>query len=301
MKISVYLQRCDLVFLKKLEYYKGILMLTTNRIGKLDPAMSSRIHIILHYKRLGPPEIERIFRTNIERLQESEQQQYQASGERPLFIVEADVMKFAFEHCNKHPKGKGAWNGRQIRNAFLVAAALARQEAEQPGLDASSGFQPQLRSSHFQEVEKLIEEYHSFRAHVLGGDDSRRARLNEERDDDYEGETSYLYSGSDDGRGAGIVNRIRHVQAQLYPHQHMDANRNVSLAGRRQQRQPEFQHSTHWPQANRPVDFVQQQPLHQQIPTNLSNGQPHQDPRSGPNLSPDRSGQQYNNVPDPQA
>ncbi|KAI3395537.1 hypothetical protein diail_1254, partial [Diaporthe ilicicola] len=220
------------IFLKKLEYYKGILMLTTNRIGKLDPAMSSRIHIILHYKRLGPTEIERIFRTNIKMLQESEQQQYEAgSGERPLFIVEADVMKFAVEHCTKHPKGKGAWNGRQIRNAFLVAAALARQEAEQPGLDASSGFQPQLRSSHFQEVEKLIEEYHSFRAHVLGGDDSRRARLNEERDDDYEGETSYMYSGGDDGRGAGIVNRIRHFQAHLHPDQHMDANRNMSFAG----------------------------------------------------------------------
>lgn len=281
-------------------------MLTTNRLGKLDPAMSSLIHIILHYKRPGPTEIERIFRANIKRLQESEQQQYEASGERPLFVVEADVMKLAVEHCNKHPKGKGAWNGRQIRNAFLVAAALARQEAEQPGLDASSGFQPQLRSSHFQEVEKLIEEYHGFRPHVVGGDDSRRAHLNEERDDEYEWETSYMESDGDDGSGAGSVNRIRHVQAQLYPDQHVDTNRNMSLAGRRQQRQPEFQQPTHWPQTSRPMEFFQEQPLHQQTPTNLSTTgtpfvQSHQDPRSGPNLSPDRSGQQHSNLSDSQS
>src|SRR4051794_35099600 len=65
-----------LVFLRVLEYYNGILFLTTNRIGKIDPAISSRIHIILHYRRLGWVEIENIFRLNIKRLQEAEQQQH---------------------------------------------------------------------------------------------------------------------------------------------------------------------------------------------------------------------------------
>lgn len=149
--------------------------------------MSSRIHIILHYKRLGRPEIEEVFQINIKRLQQAEEQQFEASGEPPLFIMEQDIMKFVNDHWNKHPKGKGAWNGRQIRNAFVVAASLARREAEQPGLGVNSGFRPHLRALHFQEVEKLIDEYDGFRAHVLGGDDSRKARLNEERDDDYEG------------------------------------------------------------------------------------------------------------------
>ncbi|KAK0625446.1 hypothetical protein B0T17DRAFT_532828 [Bombardia bombarda] len=175
------------IFLRKLEYYNGILFLTTNRIGKIDPAMSSRIHLILHYKRQGAPEIEKIFRINIQRLRQAEQQQHAVSGEPPLFIMEPDILKFAADHCAKHPKGKGAWNGRQIRNAFSVAAALARYEAEQPGL-AESGFQPQLRYSHFREVEQRTAEYSRFRAHVLGGDDSRKARLNEERDDDFEDE-----------------------------------------------------------------------------------------------------------------
>lgn len=35
------------VFLRMLEYYKGILFLTTNRIGTFDEAFKSRIHISL--------------------------------------------------------------------------------------------------------------------------------------------------------------------------------------------------------------------------------------------------------------
>jgi hypothetical protein len=170
-----------------IEYYKGIMILTTNRIGKLDAAVSSRIHMILHYKRLGLPQIESIFRNNIKRLQENEQQQHGISGEAPLFVLEQDVMKFAADHCNKHPKGKGAWNGRQIRNAFVVAPSLARNEVAEQGT-ASVDFQPQLRYTHFQQVEAMTDQFNRFRARVLGGDDSRKARLNEERDDDFDDE-----------------------------------------------------------------------------------------------------------------
>lgn len=38
------------VFLRMLEYYKGILFLTTNRIGTFDEAFKSRIHISLFCK-----------------------------------------------------------------------------------------------------------------------------------------------------------------------------------------------------------------------------------------------------------
>ena len=144
--------------------------------------------------------MENIFRTNIQQLQQIEHQHHEISGTPKLFIMEQDIMRFAAEHYNKYPKGKGGWNGRQIRNAFVVAASLARYEAEQPGL-VGTGFQPQLRYSHFQEVEKLTEEYNQFRAHVLGFDDSQKAFLNLERDDnfgDYE----------DKEKQSDIVNRI---------------------------------------------------------------------------------------------
>ncbi|KAI9040723.1 ATP-binding protein [Aspergillus affinis] len=48
------LQRNELVsiFLRMLEYYEGILFLTTNRAERIDPAFESRIHVSLVYKEL---------------------------------------------------------------------------------------------------------------------------------------------------------------------------------------------------------------------------------------------------------
>ncbi|PLB53426.1 putative AAA family ATPase [Aspergillus steynii IBT 23096] len=48
------LERNELVsiFLRMLEYYEGILFLTTNRAERIDPAFESRIHVSLHYNEL---------------------------------------------------------------------------------------------------------------------------------------------------------------------------------------------------------------------------------------------------------
>jgi hypothetical protein len=40
------------MFLRKLEYYEGILFLTTNRIAQFDGAILSRIHLLLRYENL---------------------------------------------------------------------------------------------------------------------------------------------------------------------------------------------------------------------------------------------------------
>jgi hypothetical protein len=37
------------VFLRKLEYYEGIMFLTINRVAEFDRAILSRIHVILRY------------------------------------------------------------------------------------------------------------------------------------------------------------------------------------------------------------------------------------------------------------
>ncbi|CAK7237270.1 hypothetical protein SCUCBS95973_009905 [Sporothrix curviconia] len=43
------------IFLRMLEYYEGILFLTTNRVGNIDEAFHSRIHISLAYPNLDVP------------------------------------------------------------------------------------------------------------------------------------------------------------------------------------------------------------------------------------------------------
>jgi SpoVK/Ycf46/Vps4 family AAA+-type ATPase len=41
------------VFLRTLEYYRGIMILTTNRVKDIDNAIQSRISVALHYEPLG--------------------------------------------------------------------------------------------------------------------------------------------------------------------------------------------------------------------------------------------------------
>lgn len=41
------------MFLRMLEYYRGIMFLTTNRVNDFDPAMQSRIHLAIKYSPLN--------------------------------------------------------------------------------------------------------------------------------------------------------------------------------------------------------------------------------------------------------
>lgn len=69
---DVFLQRRDAhdvnrnalvsIFLRQLEYFEGILILTTNRIADCDPAFASRIHISLSYPELDSRARETVWR-----------------------------------------------------------------------------------------------------------------------------------------------------------------------------------------------------------------------------------------------
>lgn len=48
------------IFLRTLEYYEGILFLTTNRVKNMDPAFQSRIHISMEY-----PDLDKVARTQV--------------------------------------------------------------------------------------------------------------------------------------------------------------------------------------------------------------------------------------------
>jgi len=196
------------VFLRVLEYYNGVLFLTTNRVGKLDAAVTSRIHLILHYKRLKGPEILNIFRLNIERLEQIEEQRHEMFKEPKLFILKEEILRFAEEHYHESERlrSRERWNGRQIRNAFLIATSLARYEVEKQG----PGFQPQLRASHFREVEMMTREFDSFRRRLNMGDDAQAARRRGERDDSWD-ETEDL----DDNPVAPPLSHSRSFQSPL--------------------------------------------------------------------------------------
>ncbi|KAH7374066.1 hypothetical protein BKA64DRAFT_586823 [Cadophora sp. MPI-SDFR-AT-0126] len=97
------------VFLRKLEYYQGIMLLTTNRVRDFDEAIQSRIHLALRYDPLGVDTRKGIWNTFL--------QKATTVGEN------ADFMDENLDDLAKHDL-----NGRQIRNVVRAAHALASQE-----------------------------------------------------------------------------------------------------------------------------------------------------------------------------
>ncbi|KAJ0423901.1 P-loop containing nucleoside triphosphate hydrolase protein [Aspergillus carlsbadensis] len=107
------------VFLRVLEYYPGILFLTTNRVGSFDEAFKSRIHIALYYPPLSRDFTLQVWSSCLAQIERQNPQR-----EAPVKFDRGKLLEFAEEQYNSDTP----WNGRQIRNAFQTAIALADYE-----------------------------------------------------------------------------------------------------------------------------------------------------------------------------
>ncbi|KAK5652956.1 hypothetical protein OQA88_9435 [Cercophora sp. LCS_1] len=173
------------IFLHILENFNGIIFLTTNRPGVLDEAVKSRAHVIICYQPLNLERTIRVFQLNMEKLIRDEEVRHATTGENELVVVEDQVFEFARDHYLSHCKEKelAPWNGRQIANAFRIATSLARYEVL-----GNLKAQPQLRRSHFEQVELLTREYDRARFYAVGKSDAKHAQEVGERYDEYQDE-----------------------------------------------------------------------------------------------------------------
>jgi SpoVK/Ycf46/Vps4 family AAA+-type ATPase len=94
------------VMLRLVEYYRGILFLTTNRVECLDPAFQSRVQCALRYQPLNAAGRRAIWEDLLAR---------RGAGE---VDTEVDLDSLAAHELN----------GRQIKNVLQLALALARHE-----------------------------------------------------------------------------------------------------------------------------------------------------------------------------
>lgn len=139
------------VFLRVLEYYSGILILTTNRVGQFDEAIKSRIHISLYYPPLTKKSSLEIWKTNLDRL---ERRDGENQNHRPIMFSRKEIMNFAKGHWANNEASKTNWNGRQIKNAFQTAIALAEWDFidTQTNVKFKNDTGPLLEARHFQKV-----------------------------------------------------------------------------------------------------------------------------------------------------
>jgi len=113
------------VFLRHVEYYRGILFLTTNRVKAFDEAFLSRIHVALHFRELSLESKEQVWSAFLAKVGATD------------IITKAQIKVLASRDVN----------GRQIKNATRTAHSLAMGRGEK------------LEFKHFKETLDALEEF----------------------------------------------------------------------------------------------------------------------------------------------
>ncbi|MCJ1282348.1 hypothetical protein MMC26_001671 [Xylographa opegraphella] len=102
------------IFLRLLEYYQGIMFLTTNRVDAIDPAFESRIDVALNYEELSIASRRQIWQNFVMRLPEEKR----------------EIDGNDFDTLASIPL-----NGRQIKSAVKTAQMLAARKREPLSVD----------------------------------------------------------------------------------------------------------------------------------------------------------------------
>jgi hypothetical protein len=98
-----------LVFLRALDYFQGILFLTTNRVGHFDEAFMSRIHLSLGYEKLDDNARKKIWDNLFRKLGDD------SKRGAPQINYEYD----AKQYVKTKEVQSLEWNGREIRNGTI--------------------------------------------------------------------------------------------------------------------------------------------------------------------------------------
>lgn len=138
----------DIVFLRMLEYYEGILILTSNRVGTFDEAFKSRIQVAIHYDNLTKKSRKAIWRNFFDMIEDS------AEEDANMPELEGRLEELAAEEMN----------GRQIRNALLTARQLAKHRHER------------LDWEHLSQVIKTSAAFNKYLKNIRGHSDDQWAR-----------------------------------------------------------------------------------------------------------------------------
>ncbi|KAL6362787.1 hypothetical protein LRP88_04093 [Fusarium phalaenopsidis] len=151
------------IFLRALDYFQGILFLTTNRVGHFDEAFMSRIHVSIGYERLDDKARETIWDNLFRKLKED----HKNGGLEIRYEYDAK------QYVKKNPELKELrWNGREIRNAFQTAVALAIFEAraiQEKGSCSEEDAIPEVKEKHLSQVVSMSAAFKTYMTDTHGG------------------------------------------------------------------------------------------------------------------------------------
>ena len=164
-------------FLRRMEYFRGLLFLTTNRVGQIDDAFISRVHVAIGYKALSGEDRQKIWNGFFRKLAKERAGKIQVAPGAKKWVLEMAV------------KGTAQLNGRDIRNALQTAITLAETECEEdPDFDPST-MTVVVDQSHFQRVLDISNKFHEYVRSIRREDEKKRAAGRFDRNDYWEGES----------------------------------------------------------------------------------------------------------------
>ncbi|KAL6695116.1 P-loop containing nucleoside triphosphate hydrolase protein [Trichoderma pleuroticola] len=167
------------VFLRVLEYYSGILILTTNRVGSFDEAIKSRVHCALYYPPLDQKQSLKIWKMNLATLEERNKEPDSSMSVR---FNRKEIEEYARKHWKSTSKGT-RWNGRQIKNAFQTAIALADWDHVESTGGNLHPDGPLLKVEHFKKVAQASAHFDNYLIKVRKTDEQRAREHDIRRDD----------------------------------------------------------------------------------------------------------------------
>ncbi|KAJ4232954.1 hypothetical protein NW757_013739 [Fusarium falciforme] len=147
------------VFLRCIEYYRGVLFLTTNRVGQFDDAFISRIHVIIRYDNLSAESRKKIWSHFFDKL-DDEREDFKTTRRAKDYVLDGEISKIE-------------WNGREIRNGFQTAVALAEFRFLQNRDDSKT--QPTLDQKDFEQVLNMMQQFKTYLINVHGSNEEERA------------------------------------------------------------------------------------------------------------------------------
>lgn len=155
-------------FLRRMEYFKGLLFLTTNRVGQIDDAFISRVHVAIGYQALDEETRRKVWSGFFRKLVRERAGKVQIASDAKKWVLET--------------AGETSLNGRDIRNALQTAITLAEFESEEDP-DYDGALVTVVTKAHFQKVLEMCNRFSSYVTSIRREDEMKRAQGRGDRND----------------------------------------------------------------------------------------------------------------------
>ena len=159
------------IFLRRMEYFRGLFFLTTNRVGQIDDAFLSRVSVVLQYDHLSDDTRKKIWRNFFNNVQRDTEL---AGGKK------VEINRYAQQYVLNDTEVKDLmWNGREIRNALQTAILLAGYQALQD--QSRKDNVVEVEEEHFKSVVSMSRKFKTYMKNISGLEEDERAKARMER------------------------------------------------------------------------------------------------------------------------